>query len=315
MTRRRSRARWLRDRLEYAGFLAVYGLLAALPLAVAMRLAAAGASLAIRLDRRHRNIGLINLAIAFPERSLAERRAILVASYRNLGRMVAECTHLARLTPANVRSVVDFEDEAYWASVLPRQPTTSGLLVLTGHFGNWELFAYAHGLLGHPVHLVHQTIKNPLIDAFVERMRGRAGTRQLRKHGAARGVLRALKEGSLMVLPLDQNASRRTGVFVDFFGRAASTNAGFARIVALSGVPVCPAFLVREGTGPRHRIVILPRVPFAGMANHDQAAVELTQRCTAVLEDMIRRHPDHWLWTHKRWRTRPPGEPELYRRV
>ena len=312
-TRRRSRVRWLRDRLEYAAFLTAYGLLAALPLAAAMRLAAAAAALIIRFDRRHRRIGFINLAIAFPERSAAERRAILVASYRNLGRMVAECAHLGRLTPANVRSVVGFADETYWAHVLPRQPTMSGILVLTGHFGNWELFAYTHGLLGHPVHLVHQTIKNPLIDAFVARLRGRAGTRLLRKHGAARGVLRALEECNVMVLPLDQNASRRTGVFVDFFGRPASTNSGFARIVARTGVPVYPAFLVREGTGPRHRIVILPRVPFASMADRDQAACEFTQRCTAVLEDMIRRHPDHWLWTHKRWRTRPLGEPNLYR--
>ncbi len=313
MRRRRSRARRLRDRLEYAAFLTVYGLLAVLPLAAAMRLAAAVAALVIRLDRHHRRIGLVNLAIAFPERTAAERRAILLASYRNLGRMAAECAHLAGLTLANVRTVVGFENEAYWARELPRQLATSGILVLTGHFGNWELFAYAHGLLGHPVHLVHQTIKNPLIDAFVERMRARAGTRMLRKYGAARGVLRALEKRSLMVLPLDQNASRRTGVFVDFFGRPASTNAGFARVAARTGVPVYPAFLVRQGTGPHHRIVILPRVPFASMADRDQAARAFTQRCTAVLEDMIRRHPDHWLWTHKRWRTRPLGEPELYR--
>jgi KDO2-lipid IV(A) lauroyltransferase len=312
VTRRRSRARWLRNRLEYAAFLAAYALLAVLPLTVAMRLAASLASLVIRLDRRRRRIGLVNLAIAFPERPVADRRTILVASYRNLGRMIAECAHLSRLIPENVRNVVTFEDEAFWKSTLSRQLATGGLLVLTGHFGNWELFAYAHGLLGHPVHLVHQTIKNPLIDAFVERMRGRAGTRMLRKHGAARGVFRALEDRNLMVLPLDQNASRRTGVFVDFFGRPASTNAGFARIVARTGVPVYPAFLVREGAGMRHRIVILPRVPFASMADRDQAAREFTQRCTAVLEDMIRRHPDHWLWTHKRWRTRPLGEPELY---
>jgi KDO2-lipid IV(A) lauroyltransferase len=135
----------------------------------------------------------------------------------------------------------------------------------------------------------------------------------MRKHAAARGVLRVLgKDGGIMVLPLDQNASRRTGVFVDFFGRPASTNSGFARIALRTGAPIHPAFLLREGTSSRHRIVILPRVEFGSMADPDHAAVEVTQRCTAVLEDMIRKHPDHWLWTHKRWRTRPQGEPELY---
>jgi KDO2-lipid IV(A) lauroyltransferase len=308
--RRRARVRW-RDRLEYAGVLAAYGVLAALPLALAMRLAAAIAALVIRVDRRHQRIGLVNLRLAFPERTLAERRAILLASYRNLGRMVAELAHLRHVTAANVRDVITIEDEDLWRQ-LPSALRTSGILILTGHFGNWELFAHAHALLGYPVHLVHQTIKNPLIDAFVEHMRRRAGTRTLRKHEAARGVLRAVREHGLMVLPLDQNASRRTGVFVDFFGRPASTNAGFARIVELTGVPVYPAFLVRDGTSPRHRIVILPRVPFASMADRDRTTREFTQRCTAVLETMIRRHPDHWLWTHKRWRTRPGEEADPY---
>ena len=303
----------MRHRLEYGLFRAACGLLATLPLPVAMRCAAAVAAALVRLDRRTRRIGLVNLAIAFPERSEVERLAILVASYRNLGRMAAEWAHMTRLTPRSVREVIHFEDEALWRRMLDEELRTHGALVLTGHFGNWELFAYAHGLLGHPVGLVHQTIKNPLVDRFVECVRARAGTRLLRKHGAARAVLRFLSGRDIMVLPLDQNASRRTGVFVDFFGVPASTNAGFARIAQLTGAAVFPAFLVREGTSARHRIVILPRVAFPSMADRDQAAREFTQRCTAVLEDMIRRYPDHWLWTHKRWRTRPIGEPGLYR--
>jgi len=298
-----------RHRLEYAGFLLAYGLLAALPLGVTMPVAAAVAATIIRVAPRLRRIGLTNLAIAFPEKSKRERMAILVASWRNLGRTVAELGHVRRLTAANVHAVVRIEPEAPWREMVAHERA----LVFTGHFGNWELCHVVHGLLGYPVHLVHQTIKNPLIDAFVERLRSHGGTRLLRKNAAARGVLRALtRERGITVLPLDQNASRRTGVFVDFFGRPASTNAGFGRIVLRTGVPVYPAFLLREGTSARHRIVILPRVSFASMADPDRAAVDVTQRCTAVLEEMIRTHPDHWLWTHKRWRTRPLGEPELY---
>ncbi len=279
-----------------------------------MRLAAAVAALAIRLDRRHRRIGLRNLAIAFPEKSERERMRILVASYRNLGRMIAECTQLSRLTPENVRERIGFADERVWRADIAEALGNRETLILTGHFGNWELFAYAHGLLGYPVHLVHQTIKNPLIDRFVERMRQRGGTATMRKHTAARAVLRAIANRELVVLPLDQNASRRTGVFVEFFGKPASTNSGFGRIVERTQVAVHPAFLVREGASPRHRIVILPRVPFASMADRDQAAREFTQRCTAILEAVIREHPDHWLWTHRRWRTRPVGEPDVYER-
>jgi KDO2-lipid IV(A) lauroyltransferase len=279
-----------------------------------MRLAAGVAALAIRLDRRHRRIGLQNLAIAFPEKSQRARMRILLASYRNLGRMIAECTQLSRLTPENVRERIAFADEPLWRENIPEGLAKSGIIILTGHFGNWELFAYAHGLLGYPVHLVHQTIKNPFIDRFVERMRQRGGTSTMRKHAAARSVLRALANRELLVLPLDQNASRRTGVFVEFFGKLASTNSGFGRIAVRTGVAVYPAFLIREGTSARHRIVILPRVPFASMADRDQAAREFTQRCSAILEAVIREHPDHWLWTHRRWRTRPIGEPDVYER-
>jgi KDO2-lipid IV(A) lauroyltransferase len=312
VARARRRGRTLRYRFEYVGLRLVTGLLGALPLGVAMRLAAAVAVLVIHVARPVRRIGLTNLAIAFPDKPEAERRAILVASYRNLGRMVAECAHLAALTPANVRETVCIDDDRIWTEEILPHLEGQGILVLTGHFGNWELFAYAYGLYGHPISLVHQTIKNPLVDAYVERMRSGGGTRLFRKQEAARAVLRALKERAIVVLPLDQNQSRRAGVFVDFFGLAANTSEGLARIALRTDAPIFPVFLVRDGTSARHRIVFLPRVEIASMADRDLAARELTQRCTAVLESMIRTHPDHWLWTHKRWRTRPLGAPELY---
>ncbi len=312
MPRRTTRGRAFRYRLEYLGLRLVTGVLGTLPIAVAMRLSAGVATLIIRVAGRLRRIGLKNLAIAFPEKSEADRLAILVASYRNLGRMIAECAHLADLTSANVRETVVPDDGPIWTDEMLPHLQKQGVLILTGHFGNWELFAYAYGLLGHPVSLVHQTIKNPLVDTYFEGMRSGGGTRLFRKQEAARAVLRALKDRALVVLPLDQNQSRRAGIFVDFFGLPANTSDGLARIALRTGAPIYPAFLLRDGESARHRIVFLPRVEIASMADRDFAARELTQRCTAVLESMIRQHPDHWLWTHKRWRTRPLGEPELY---
>lgn len=312
MTRPRRRGRRLRHWLEYGALRLVTGVLGALPLAVAMRISVAVAGLVIRLARPIRRIGLTNLAIAFPEKSAAERAEILRASYRNLGRMVAECAHLGELTAENIRATVVPDDGPIWTNEVLPHLASQGVLILTGHFGNWEMCAYAYGLFGHPVSLVHQTIKNPLVDDYVERMRSGGGTRLFRKQEAARAVLRALKERALVVLPLDQNQSRRAGIFVDFFGLPANTSDGLARIALRTGAPIYPAFLLRDGESARHRIVFLPRVEIASMADRDSAARELTQRCTAVLEAMIRTHPDHWLWTHKRWRTRPLGEPELY---
>ncbi len=283
-----------------------------LPRGLALRLAAAVAGVVIRIDRRHRRIGLTNLAIAFPEKTPRERLAILIASYRNLGRMVAEWARLPTLDAVNVHDVVRIEDQALW-SELPRVLRQSGVLVLTGHFGNWELFAYAHGLLGYPVHLVGQTIKNPLVDRYVIRMRERAGdahasqaprrtrrpadARRPRPHGAAARPERIAADGGLrrVLRPARQHQRRF---------RAHRGACGRRRCI--------PRFSFATVTSARHRIVILPRVPFASMADRESAAREFTQRCTAVLEDMIRRYPDHWLWTHKRWRTRPAGEREIY---
>lgn len=304
----------LQYRLEYLGFWLVTVVLGVLPLPVAMRFAAAVAALIVRSSPRLRKIGLINLRIAFPEKTDAERMAILVASYRNLGRMAAECAHMTEINAANVRETVTPDDGPIWTNEIRPHLESQGVLIVTGHFGNWEMCAYAYGLLGNPVSLVHQTIKNPLVDDWIERLRSGGGTRLFRKREAARSVLRSLKERKLVVLPLDQNQSRRAGIFVDFFGVPANTSDGLARIALKTGAPIYPAFLLRDGESAHHRIVFLPRVEIGSIEDRDSAARELTQRCTAVLEAMIRKHPDHWLWTHKRWRTRPLGEPGLYER-
>ena len=302
----------LRYCLEYLAFWLVTVVLGVLPLGVAMRFAAGVAALIVRASPRLRTIGLVNLRIAFPEKTDAERMEILVASYRNLGRMAAECAHMTEINAANVRETVTPDDGPIWTNEIRPHLQSQGVLILTGHFGNWELCAYAYGLLGNPVSLVHQTIKNPLVDDWIERLRSGGGTRLFRKQEAARSVLRSLKERKLVVLPLDQNQSRRAGIFVDFFGVPANTSDGLARIALRTGAPIYPAFLLRDGESAHHRIVFLPRVEIGSIEDRDSAARELTQRCTAVLEAMIRKHPDHWLWTHKRWRTRPLGEPGLY---
>lgn len=309
--RTRRRARW-RDRAEYVALRSVVGLLAALPLALAMRLAEGVALVAYWLDAPHRRIGRINLEIAFPEKSRAERRRILRTSFLNLGRMAAELAHLPNLSDAALREMVRFADEAWWNQHIGAERRT-GVLILSGHFGNWELLVYAHGRRGYPVSMVHRGIANPLVDRWLNQVRGRAGTRLLRKSRAGVEVLRALKEKQLLVLPFDQNSTRGLGVFVDFFGLPASTNSGIARIALRSGAPVVPAFIVREGRSARHVVHVLP--PIFEMERTGDF-VEDVRRNTAhfstIFEDMVRRFPEQWLWMHKRWKTRPVGEAKLY---
>jgi KDO2-lipid IV(A) lauroyltransferase len=229
----------------------------------------------------------------------------------NLGRMAAELAHLPRMSDAALRDMVQFEDEAWLREALTWERPT-GVLILSGHFGNWELLVYAQGRRGHPVTMVHRPIRNPLIDRWLNDVRSRAGTRLVRKHHAAGEVLRALREKQLLVLPFDQNSTRGLGVFVDFFGLPASTNAGLARVALRADAPIVPVFIVRQGGSARHRAYILPIMEAERTGDMQADVLATTARLSLVFEDMVRRFPEQWLWVHKRWKTRPLGELKIY---
>lgn len=299
------------DAIEHVAFRLGVGLFAALPRPLALRVGAVLGQLAYLVDARDRATALFNLRLAFPERSDAERRAILRASCRNLGRVGAEICHFHALTRETLGRYVRVADPAAWEAALA-DIAAHGALILTGHFGNWELLAYAHGLLGHPITLVHRPMRNPLVEAGIQALRRGAGTRALPKRAAAKEVIRTIRRGGIVAIPFDQNQSAAAGVFVDFFGVPACTTGGLARLAEITGAPVYPAFLVREGESSRHRIELLPAVPRIETGDRDADVTANTRQYSAVFEAMIRRHPEQWIWFHKRWRTRPPGEQPFY---
>ena len=296
---------------EYLLFLALFSFLRALPFRVAFRCGEFIGWLLYVCDRPHRRVGHINLAIAFPDKSVAERAAILRESLLNLGRLIAEFCHSRTLTPETISERVSFTDFAQWQSAVTKAKET-GALVLAGHFGNWELSAYSHACYGFPLHIIHRRLRNPLIDDFVVRERERCGTKVIHKTTAGLEVLRAIRKKALVVAAIDQNASGRLGVFVPFFSRLASTSSGLAGLALASGVPVIPAFLVREHGTWRHRIVLLPTVE--PVRTGDQAAniLATTAKFSAVFQSMVEQYPEQWLWIHKRWKRRPDGEAPIY---
>jgi KDO2-lipid IV(A) lauroyltransferase len=301
----------LRSRLELLGVTLPVSLVRRLRFETAFRLGERLGDLTYVLARSQRRVALVNLRIAFPEKTDAERLTIVRECCRNFGRMAVEFCDMARMTGDNVAARVVFDDPAFWEEGRKIIGTT-GILILTGHFGNWELLAHAMGLYGAPIHLVHRPFRNPLFDDFVNTERSRAGTVLVSKRRAALELARALKNRGIVVVPFDQNATGRWGVFADFFGVPASTHPGLARLHELSGAPVHPVFLVRQQGSPRHRIVIGEAVETVRSGDSDRDTVENTRRFNRVFEDMVRRHPDHWIWMHKRWRTRPPGESSIY---
>jgi KDO2-lipid IV(A) lauroyltransferase len=229
----------------------------------------------------------------------------------NLGRTVIELLYLPVLSDADLRRMVRFEDEQRWEEAITAERATGGM-ILSGHFGNWELCVFAHGRRGYPLTMVHRTLANPYIDRWFNALRARAGTVLLRKSAAAIGALRAVRRGGLLVLPFDQNSVRNLGVFVPFFGVPACTNAGLALIALRTGAPVVPVFLVREGRSAQHVVHLPPFLYAERTGNLEADVVRNTERFSLVFEDMVRRYPEQWLWVHRRWKTRPLGEPRFY---
>jgi KDO2-lipid IV(A) lauroyltransferase len=180
-------------------------------------------------------------------------------------------------------------------------------LMLTAHLGNWEYLSAAHRIAGYPLAVVVRPLDAPVLQALADTMRRKTGVEIIDKRGALRPVLEALRRGRMIGILLDQNTSRREGVFVPFFGRAASTSRSMALLALRTRTPIVPIFIRREGPG-RHRVVIEPPVPVPASTNDmEEAVVELTARCTAVIERAVRQTPEQWLWVHDRWRTRPPA--------
>jgi KDO2-lipid IV(A) lauroyltransferase len=257
---------------------------------------------ALALPRRRR-VALANVAVAFPDLPAAARRRLSRQAWQHLGMTVVE---LARLLGRPLASTLD-ELTLDGLPHLRRVMTEHGrALVLTAHLGNWEYLAAAHRLTGYPLAIVVRPLDSPALDAIAEAMRRKTGAHLIDKRGALRPVLEVLRRGGLVGILLDQNTARREGVFVPFFGRAASTSRSLALLALRTETPIVPIFIQREAVG-RHRIVIEPPLPVPVANDLDRAVVELTARCTEAIEAAIRRTPEQWLWSHDRWRTRPPA--------
>ncbi|HTY57061.1 MAG TPA: lysophospholipid acyltransferase family protein, partial [Candidatus Binataceae bacterium] len=298
-----------RARLEYTAFAAARRTLASMPLGVAMRTGAALGSLAMTLDRTNRPIAMRNLELAFPQADVAWRLKTLREMYRNWGRVAAEWSHLADVNKGNIGQYAVYEEPEF-VEYLRRERFVHGALCLTAHFGNTELMAAANQLYSFPIAIVGRPLRNPLMDDAIESSRARFGSVVIGRRDVGRQILGLLRSSAIVAFALDLDV--RKGVFVDFFSHKASTSDGLARLAMATRVPVVPVLIVRQGASSSHRIKVLPLVEIVCDGNQEESMRENTQRFTKVLEDVIRAHPDHWNWIHRRWKTRPPGEPPIY---
>jgi Kdo2-lipid IVA lauroyltransferase/acyltransferase len=273
---------------------------------------AAGAgigALAFRLLGRLRRTGLRNLELAFPELLEQDRFAILANVYRNLGYQLAEFCQMPRYTAELAGELIRYEGLEHYLSA---REQGRGVLVLTGHLGAWELSSFYHSLAGYPMGMVIRRLDNPLVDRFVNRIRCLHGNRVMHKDDFARGLIASMRANETVGILMDTNMTPPQGVFVPFFGVAACTASGLARVAQKTGAAVIPGFLLWEQSERRYVLRFGPRVVLDSTEDPEEDAIANTARFTAILEEYIRAYPDQWLWMHRRWKTRRPGEQGIY---
>ncbi len=299
----------IRSLLEFLPVWAVVRLFALLPHRLARHLGALLGAAVCRLHTRLRAVGLRNLALAFPELAPAERLRILRGHYRHLGWHFAEFCRMTRYTPATSADWIRYEGFEHFRQA---ESVGKGVLILTGHFGAWELSSFYHSLMGHPMGLVARRMDNPLLDRFVRSLRCRHGNWIIPRDQFARGLLEAMHAGRSVGILLDTNMTPPEGIFVPFFGLPACTASGLARIALRTGSAIVPGFLLWHPDESRYVLHFAPALQPESTGDRARDIERLTAQCTAVLESWIRLYPDQWLWMHRRWKTRPAGEPSLY---
>lgn len=300
MTGRRAR-----HAAEYALFRSVTAALRALPEGLALRVGAGLGWLAGAVLRIRRRDVDAHLAIAFPDRPPAWRRRVARASYAHLGR---EAVALFLLPGQDAERVVERTEVEGLEELRAALAGGSGVVMVTGHLGNWELGGAALAARGLPLDVVTKAMANRRFDADLTATRERLGLRVFDMAEAPRAMLRTLRAGRIATLVADQNA-REGGLFVPFFGKLALTARGPALFAVRAGAPLFVGHAVRlPGLPTRYRIE-LERVDVEATGDLEVDVARLTAAHTAALERAVRRAPEQYFWQHKRWKTRPPEEP------
>ena len=299
----------MKEWLEYAPVWLILKMLGALPRGIARGSAASVTSVLFALQPRLRKTAEFNLRLAFPEWTDAQRKDVTRKMVRNLGWMAAEFARLPRLTKENIEDVVILEGHE---NFLEGQRRGKGVLYLTGHIGAWELSSFAHALYGYPLHYMARPLDNKRLDALVNQYRCASGNRPIFKNESARVMLKILKDSGTIGILADQNTLPVEGVFVDFFGKSACTTTGLARVALHTGAAVVPGYAYWDESLQKYRLRFEPPVELIRTGDTERDVFENTRRFAKVIEEIIRKHPDQWVWVHKRWKTRPKGEPALY---
>ena len=277
---------------EYLLAILAWGLIPFLPRRVVVALARWGGTLAWTFSLRERNVSLANLDLVFGDAlSVPEKEAIGRRSFQSFSLTVLDLFWFSRFTESRYRHFVKLDEKV--RLILAQKP----LIGVTGHLGNWEIISMMYGMEGSPMTAVAMPLKNPFVDRMLYRLRMRTGSVPVAREGAIRHLLRTLRAKGVVGLVLDQNTTpQEGGVFVPFFGLpvAVSNAAGLLAVKTQAPLAVAVAYADARGVYQFTAGDIIHPV--------DRSDAEITLAVTQQLERLIRRHPEYWLWSYKRWR-------------
>jgi Kdo2-lipid IVA lauroyltransferase/acyltransferase len=299
----------MRRKLEYFAVLLLIRGLGLLPREPARWIGARIGALAFLALPRLQQVGYRNLQIAFPNLAPAQRTALLHAEYRSLGWQLAEFCQMRKYTPENTKGFIRYDGLDHY---LASRDAGQGVLILTGHLGAWELSSFYHSLMGYPMSMVIRRLDNELVDQLVNGIRCQHGNKVVHKDDFARGLISAMRQGETVGILMDTNMTPPQGVFVDFFGTPACTASGMARVALKTGAAVLPGFLLWEESSQSYVLHFGQQLELIRSEDNEADIVANTALFTRVLEDYIRQYPGQWLWLHRRWKTRPEGQPPIY---
>lgn len=299
----------IRNYFEYLALKLLLKLLSILPKNVAYTIGRLLARLGYLLVRRLRKTAMRNLELAMPELSAQEQKRIVKGVFDNFGRLLAEFSRFPKYTRKEMAAVVEYDGLENYLEAVSRG---RGVLFLTGHLGAWELSAFAHSINGYPHNILVRRIDNPLIEQLVDSYRTCHGNRTIDKNNASRMILSALRRGEAVGILIDLNTVRNLGVFCDFFGVQACSSPGLATLALRTGAAVLPSFITWDERRQIHTLHFGKPVEIVHTGNLKEDILINTAHFHKIIEEYVRRYPDQWLWVHRRWKTRPEGEAELY---
>jgi len=299
----------LRQWMEYVALWVLLKASGLLPRGAARSLGAGVAAFLFVLRPGLRRVAVINLKIAFPDWNDAKRKQVIRGMVRQIGWMGGEFSQFPKYTHEKIEEIVQLDG---LENFLAAERRGKGVLFLTGHVGAWELAPFAQARYGHPLHFLARAVENPRVDTLVNSYRTMCGNRAIEKNQSARAVLRALGEGGTVGILADVNTIREQGAFVDFFGVPACTTTGIARMALHTDAAVVPGYILWDPQIGKYRLRLEPAVDLVRSGDLERDVLENTARFTKLIENVVRAHPEQWVWLHKRWKTRPAGEKGIY---